>query len=216
MDGLAPFGEYRYSRFAASAAFPMGSRTMPRKLFAALLAGLIAATSAAAGGYRDYAQGVVAHLGATAKPRPDLEALLDGMVSGYRRAHGRAGLAASDLMRVAARAQAADIMALGESGHVSKRGDGFETRFEAFADPGVLYRVRGENAASDRRRGAADAAKARRLFQLWIDSGGHRRNMMQRDYAFVSSGVIQRGDQLWAVQIFWSAPEPNSPLFQQN
>jgi hypothetical protein len=37
---------------------------------------------------------------------------------------------------------------------------------------------------------------------------------MKRDYEYVSTGVIQRGEELWAVQIFWSKPiEPsNDPL----
>jgi uncharacterized protein YkwD len=170
----------------------------------------------AAGTYRDYALGVVGSLGEAAKPRPDLEALLDAMASKYRRQNGRATLKASDLMRVAARAQAADMMVMGKSKHVSRKGHRFATRFEAFVEPDVLYRVKGENAASDRRRGPADATKARRIFQSWLDSGGHRRNLMQRDYAFVSTGVVQRGDELWAVQIFWSAPEQPSLLFQQN
>jgi uncharacterized protein YkwD len=188
----------------------------PYKFLAAFAAASIVLGSASAGTYRDYAKSVVAQLGETAKPRADLEALLDAMVSQYRRKNGRKGLGSSDLMRTAARAQAADMMAMGKSKHVSKRGDRFDTRFSAFAEPELLYRVRGENAASDRRRGPADAAKARRLFASWIDSGGHRRNLMLRDYAFVSTGVIQRGEELWAVQIFWSAPEQPSLLFQQN
>jgi uncharacterized protein YkwD len=194
-------------------------RTIAMQLFrllAAFAAVVFFFQSPVLAGYRDYAQGVVAGLGETAKPRPDLEALLDKMVSSYRLSKGRAGLVASDLMRVAARAQAADMMVMGKSKHVSRKGHRFAARFEAFADPEFLYRVKGENAASDRRKGPADAAKAKRLFASWIDSGGHRRNMMQRDYAFVSTGVIQRGDELWAVQIFWSKPEQPSSLLQFN
>jgi uncharacterized protein YkwD len=81
-------------------------------------------------------------------------------------------------------------------------------------DEAELYPARGENAASDRKKGEAGEAKARRLFASWIDSSGHRRNLMSRDYEFVSTGVIQRGDELWAVQIFWSKPKEQTPLFQ--
>jgi uncharacterized protein YkwD len=184
------------------------------RFLVALAAAAIALAPATAGTYRDYAEAVAA----AAKARPDLEALLDQMASGYRRKNGRKGLKASDMMRMAARAQAADMMAMGKSKHVSRKGHRFATRFEAFAEPDALYRVKGENAASDRRKGPADETKARRLFASWIDSGGHRRNLMQRDYAFVSTGVVQRGDELWAVQIFWSAPEKEQPslLFQLN
>jgi uncharacterized protein YkwD len=186
-----------------------------RLLAAFITASIVMGSTVATAGYRDYAQGVVASLG-EAKARPDLEALLDRMASGYRRKNGRPTLEASDMMRVAARAQAADMMAMGKSKHVSRKGHRFGTRFEAFATPDMLIRVKGENAASDRYKGPADKSKAQRLFQSWLDSGGHRRNLMQRDYAFVSTGVIQRGDELWAVQIFWSAPEDAQPslLFQ--
>jgi uncharacterized protein YkwD len=63
-------------------------------------------------------------------------------------------------------------------------------------------------------RGTADLAKAKAIFGQWLDSGGHRRNLMSQDYEYVSTGVIERGDELWAVQIFWSKPVPpnSNPL----
>jgi uncharacterized protein YkwD len=70
------------------------------------------------------------------------------------------------------------------------------------------FPARGENAASDRRKDEAGPDKARRLFQSWIESSSHRRNLLQRDYAYVSTGVVQRGSELWAVQIFWAEPLP--------
>ena len=38
-----------------------------------------------------------------------------------------------------------------------------------------------------------DAAKAQALFQQWIDSRTHRKNMLNRSFRFVSTGVIARG-----------------------
>ena len=108
----------------------------------------------------------------------------------------------------------ADLMFAGGSGHTSRQGHSFDQRFAAYAEATLLYRARGENAASERQKGPVDEAKAKALFQLWLESGGHRRNLMKRDYEFVSTGVIQRGDELWAVQIFWSKPIPpnSNPL----
>ena len=37
--------------------------------------------------------------------------------------------------------------------------------------------------------------------------------MVSRDYRFVSTGVIQKGDNIWAVQIFFGTPRKKG-LFQ--
>jgi uncharacterized protein YkwD len=164
----------------------------------------IASAPGHAGDYARYAQAVLASLPDNAKARADLEDYLDKRVSGYRKENGRKGLIASDLLREAARAQAADMMYAGKSLHVSRKGHKFAARFGAYVEDIDLFAARGENAASDRRKTPADKAKAEKLFQSWLDSGGHRRNLMLRDYEYVSTGVIQRGNELWAVQIFWS------------
>ena len=168
----------------------------------------------AAGNYAQYARSLLTSLPENSGARPDLEAYLDRMVSSYRQSNGRKGLIASDMMREAARAQAADMMFARKSNHKSRAGHSFDQRFGAYVEAVELYRARGENAASDRKKGPVDEAKARALFALWLDSSGHRRNLMKRDYEFVSTGVIQRGDELWAVQIFWSKPIPpnSNPL----
>ncbi len=187
-----------------------------RTLFLCLLVALLpaGAPAQAAGNYAQYARSVLTGLPENSGARPDLEAYLDGLVSSYRKANGRKGLVASDMMREAARAQAADMMFAGKSSHKSRAGHSFDQRFGAYVEAAELYRARGENAASDRKKGPAGKMKAKALFDLWLDSGGHRRNLMKRDYEFVSTGVIQRGDELWAVQIFWSKPVPpnSNPL----
>src|SRR5262249_39396857 len=155
-----------------------------------------------------YARTLLSKLPGNAGARPDLESYLDKLVSSYRQSKGRKGLIASDLMREAARAQAADMMLAGKSNHTSRAGPSFDARFGAYVEDVELYKARGENAASDRKKGPADESKARGLFALWLASSGHRSNLMKRDYEFVSTGVIQRGEELWAVQIFWSKPVP--------
>jgi uncharacterized protein YkwD len=181
-----------------------------------LLAVLVLSGLPAMAGYRDYAHSLVDSPPKGATLRPDLEILLDQMASAYRKSKSRSALAASDQLREAARAQAIDNMKRGKSSHRSGRGEEFSTRFAAYVDDAELYPARGENAASDRRKDGADEAKARRLFKSWLESSSHRRNLMSRDYEFVSTGVIQRGNEIWAVQIFWSKPrEPGSKsIFQ--
>src|SRR5437763_6883616 len=193
-------------------------RVLPRRkswLIAAVLGSLTAilpAASVLAGPYHSYAVELVKKLPAGAQIRPDIETYLDGAASAYRIANGRKGVIADDLMRLAARAQAADMLLAGKSGHISRNGYSFDSRFAAFVDNADRYRARGENAAGDRRKGTPDHDRARRLFQLWLDSSEHRYNLLKRDYEFVSTGVIQRGGELWAVQIFWSRPIAANPL----
>jgi uncharacterized protein YkwD len=185
-------------------------------LTTALAGCLIAAQPlpATAAEYQAYAVQILKTLPKGAQIRPDLEAYLDGLAGAYRATNGRKRLIPDNLMRVAARAQAADMMLAGQSGHRSRNGDSFDSRFGAYVDNVDLYRARGENAASERHKGPADRAKAQLLFALWLGSSGHRRNLMKRDYEFVSTGVIQRGEELWAVQIFWSRPIEPNPLIQ--
>ena len=134
--------------------------------------------------------------------RSDLEAYLDGLAAEARSAGGRAPVMASELLRDAARAQALEMLQGNYVGHQSRSGYQFKHRFAAFADPQVNGN-HGENVARDRQDGPVDRAKARRLFQQWLDSRGHRRNLMDRNYRFVSTGAVEFGYHLYAVQIFW-------------
>ena len=179
-----------------------------------LLLLLVTAAPGLAADYRGYAMALVKNPPQGVALRPDLEAYLDRLADAYRKGKDRGGLLADDLMRIAARAQALDMMLAGRSGHVSRTGVSFDSRFGAFVENIDLFPARGENAASDRSRKQADEVKARHLFELWLQSSEHRRNLAKRDYAFVSTGVVQRGSELWAVQIFWARPIPPNPLIQ--
>ena len=182
----------------------------------ALLALLIAlaAASARAGDYAEYASQVVNALPDGVAFRPDLEDDLNVRASAYRRKKHRGALVASEQLLEAARAQAVDIMLIGRSGHRSRQGHAFAVRFKAFQEDKSKTYNAGENAASDRRRGPADESKSARLFQLWLDSSGHRQNLLSDRYRFVSTGVVQRGNELWAVQIFWGDPVTTNFTFQ--
>jgi uncharacterized protein YkwD len=72
----------------------------------------------------------------------------------------------------------------------------------AFRPGDYFLPVLGENAARVSPRGTANAAKAQKLMDQWIKSRGHRKNLVSRDYVSVATGVVQRGDKLYAVQVF--------------
>ena len=185
---------------------------MSRLIMAAMLAAFmglaaIAGQAAAAGGYKSYADALVAKPPDGVKFRPDLETYLDGLASSTRRGAGYKRLAANDQLKRAARAQALD-MALGQYvGHDSRNGYRFSQRFAAYADPAAVG-YHGENAARDRRRGSVDEARARRLFGQWLDSSGHRRNLLNPAYGYIATGAVEVGNALYAVQIFWQYEAP--------
>ncbi len=197
---------------------------MRKRLFAAALAlaaGLWAVADVspvlASSSYRSFAERLVANLPEDMALRPDLEAYLNARAAEARRSAGRTAVAASPELVTAARAQAAEMAIGNYVGHQSSTGEPFRKRFEAFLDNAGVAAM-GENAARDRRKGPVDKAKAARLFQQWLDSAGHRRNLMNPDYQYVATGVVQHGNHLYAVQIFWDrvpskAVEPGQPTF---
>jgi uncharacterized protein YkwD len=146
--------------------------------------------------------------------RDDLESYLGQLASSYRKGKRRSALIQDQTLRDAARAQAYDMMLNGKSGHRSRSGLDFKRRFKAFLSADNTVWVSGENAASDRQKGSANKAKAKRLFQSWVNSSGHRRNLLKDQYVYVSTGVVQRGDELWSVQIFWSEPTKTNFIIQ--
>jgi uncharacterized protein YkwD len=158
--------------------------------------------------YLEIALGSLENLPADARIREDLEAVIAGQANAYRRSKGVASLQASSKLRDAARAQAIDMMLNGYVGHKASSGHEFDSRMRAFLGSPVMMMPRmAENAARDTQKGEADAGKAGRLFQQWVESRPHRKTLLNSGYKFVSTGVVQRGNKIWAVQIFF-APLP--------
>jgi uncharacterized protein YkwD len=158
--------------------------------------------------YLEIALGSLKNLPADARLREDLEVHMAGQANAYRQSKGVASLQASPRLRDAARAQAIDMMLNGYVGHKASSGHEFDSRMRAFlGSPMMMMPRMAENAARDTQKGEADAAKARRLFQQWVESRPHRKTLLNSGYKFVSTGVVQRGNKIWAVQIFF-APLP--------
>jgi uncharacterized protein YkwD len=167
-----------------------------------------AAFEARAKTYLEIALGSLKNLPADARIREDLEAQIAGQANAYRQSKGVSSLQASSRLRDAARAQAIDMMLNGYVGHKASSGHEFDSRMRAFLGSPIMMMPRmAENAARDTQKGEADAGKARRLFQQWVESRPHRKTLLNSGYKFVSTGVVQRGNKIWAVQIFF-APLP--------
>jgi uncharacterized protein YkwD len=176
-----------------------------------LAAGLL--QPANAGPYRDFAMGLNANPPAGSKFRPDLEVRLVALVNSYRAEEGKPPLKPDPMFLVAARAHAADMMIHGFMGHKASTGQDFDSRIRSFVDDITRFPGLAENAARDTQKTPVDAKKAAALFSQWVKSRPHRKALVSRDYQFVSTGVIQSGNKIWAVQIFFAAPREKG-MFQ--
>jgi uncharacterized protein YkwD len=137
------------------------------------------------------------------KIRPDLEAAVLLGTNGYLSSKGLKPLRpASEILLQAARAQAMDLLLQGGMGHVSSNGYDFESRIRAFHQGQMFLAPMAENAARLRNSDLSDSAKAQALVQQWVTSSGHRKNMVNRTYMTMAVGVVSRGKDVYAVQIF--------------
>ena len=175
-----------------------------------LLAGL---RPAFAGGYRDFVEGLNASPPDGSSFRPDLEAVLVSLASAYRVEEGKEPITPDDTFQAAARAHAADMMLNGFMGHNASTGLSFQGRMQALVGDVTKYPSIGENAARDTQDTPVDEDKARALFRQWVKSRTHRKVMVNRSFRFVSTGVIARGNKIWAVQIFFGTPRQKG-IFQ--
>lgn len=164
-------------------------------------------------GYKEFAESLVRQLPPDARFRPDLEEILAGYANTYRLEQHKEPLTANDLFLVAARAHAADMMLNGFLGHVASTGHNFDSRIRTFVGDITKFPAMAENAARESQNTPVDQAKTRRILQQWIDSPPHRKSLVSRDHAFVATAVVQRGNKLWAVQIFWARPRQKG-IFQ--
>lgn len=171
------------------------------------------ALPASAGPYLDYAMGLNAHPPEGSRFRPDLEEKLVALASAYRVAQGKEPVTADPAFQAAARAHAADMMINNFMGHTASTGQSFQGRMTAFAGDVTKYPSIGEIAARDTQKTPVDEGKAEAVFQQWVHSSTHRKVMINRSFQFVSTGVIERGGKIWAVQIYFAAPRAKG-LFQ--
>ena len=154
-----------------------------RELIGGLTTCALVLPAHAANSYRGYADAMLASPPRGAKIRPDLEAYLDLLAAEARYRAKRKPVAASDLLRNMARAQALEMVKGNFVGHKSASGHSFRKRFEAFADPEQRGDF-GENAARDRQ----PSAWARRTQASLTCRSSHRRLLLER--AMVGKAVV--------------------------
>jgi uncharacterized protein YkwD len=157
--------------------------------------------------YAQYAERIVSQPPDGAEFREDLERAVLMATNSYRKSKRiTAFKPGGDMLRLAARAHAADLMAQNAMGHVAGTGHDFAARMRAFYPGQMFPPAMAENAARLRNSDLDDAAKAKALVEQWIKSPGHRHNLVGRDFIAMAVGVISRGRDVYAVQIF-SGPQ---------
>jgi uncharacterized protein YkwD len=163
--------------------------------------------------YTQFATRITAHPPEGAEVRPDLEALILRATNAYRAQKKYPALKPiTGNVRIAARAHAIDLLATAGMGHVASTGHNFESRIRAFNAGQMVLTPMAENAARLRKSDLSDTEMAQALVQQWVKSPGHRKNLISRDYVDIAIGVVKRGDDVYAVQIF-SGPKVKSNMF---
>lgn len=114
------------------------------------------------------------------------------LVNAERAAAGCGAVTANDALDAAARGHAEDMKALGYFSHTGQDG---RSPFDRMAAAGYDYRAAGENIA----RGQRDADE---VMTAWMNSSGHRANILNCGYEEIGIGYVEGGNGPWWVQNF--------------
>ena len=98
-------------------------------------------------------------------------------------------------MAQAAKSHAKDMLKRGYFDHESPEG---ETASDRIRDAGYDFVAVGENIAS----GSGRSATPKAIVRLWMDSKGHRANILSRDYTEFGLGVAANSREAMFVNTF--------------
>ena len=162
--------------------------------------------------YQQFLSRILAAPPKAVEVKSDVETAIFLATNAYRKAQGLKPLRpASSMLRDAARVQAMDLLVMGAMGHVSSTGQDFESRMRALRPGQMFLPAMAENAARQTKKILTSAENANGLVQQWVKSSGHRKNMVDKSYLTIAIGAVQRGNEVYAVQIFMG-PEVKTNL----
>jgi uncharacterized protein YkwD len=116
------------------------------------------------------------------------------LVNAARTAEGLAALTLSDPVNQAASIRVAELPA-SPSPHLRPDGDPF---YSVFAEVGLKPKAGGENYAI----GTAGAYSPEQIVEAWMNSSGHRKNIMNAAYRQIGIGHAVAGDKEYFEQLF--------------
>lgn len=134
---------------------------------------------------------------------PDLRAVALEAINADRTAEGLPALESSGTLDAIAQAHARDMLERGYFAHESPGGEGVRDRYLAAGGSDGL--VVGENLARCDGCPAPDAARVRDLQRGWMNSPGHRENILTEGFGRFGFGIATEGGAQYAVQTFAGA-----------
>jgi len=130
--------------------------------------------------------------GDAAAVRRGMVAVLLDETNRARASARRSGLTLSRDLCVAAQAHAEDMLARGYFSHDSPEGESSAQRVERLAPRAIVLSVRENIQKSEGHEDDAPYVRASEIVDGWMDSPGHRRNLLADDVTEVGFGVASR------------------------
>jgi uncharacterized protein YkwD len=128
----------------------------------------------------------------------EMERQILELVNAERVAAGLGALTNAPLLTVAARRHSREMAELGYFSHDSPTEEN-RTLAMRLANAGLSsYGMAGENIA------LSTSASAEQFVRMWMDSPGHRENLLRPEFKFSGIGVYTDGSKTWATQNFTS------------
>lgn len=128
----------------------------------------------------------------------EVAARIFALCNATRQNRGRSRLKRHLLLGEAAHGHAKRMLQTGQFSHTA----GGTRLTRRVAATGYRYRRISENIAWISRRNANAAAIAQALHEMWMNSPGHRRNILDQRVSHIGIGVARAGAKTYAVQIF--------------
>lgn len=126
-------------------------------------------------------------------------------VNQSRRSEGKPPLRYNAQLNAAAQAHAEDMARRGFYNHRSPEGKDVADRWRA--QGGGQWQAVGENILYCNTC-ATPSAQARQFHERWMQSPGHRRNIMRADFEEFGFGMASAGGKIYAVQNFLTQRQP--------
>lgn len=133
-----------------------------------------------------------------------IESMLLAKINAARKDDGLPALKQNAKLLSAARLHSEEMATLGYFSHQSPTPglESFVDRIKASGATG--FSTAGENIVF-RQENVSDADMAEALFQQWMNSPGHRENILTPDFLVTGLGVFVDGSRCWATQVFADA-----------
>jgi len=131
----------------------------------------------------------------------ELEKAIFRLTNEVRRKHGLSALSWERSLCTVARSHSADMLHRGYFSHVDPDGKSPQDRIvSGYQQP---ISMTGENIWSTSNRDPGDTRHlARVIVDNWLSSPGHRRTLLHPDFTDIGVGVVCRGQEIRATQVF--------------